>query len=558
MCGFLLYLDKKNNVSNKTFKKLDKISNLLSHRGPDYKESIKYKNLFIHHCRLSIQDLSNKSNQPFIKNHKGKKYTIIYNGEIYNFKKIKSKLKKKIKFITSGDTEVLINSYILDKNNFLKNLSGMYSFMVLEHGKKSNIYFARDIYGQKPLYYFQDDKKIIFCSEIKPILKIINKYKINKKNCLDYILNNEYFYQRNTFFDGVKQIMPNEQGVIQNNNIYFNEIEKKPILKIKKPPYKLYFKKFKENIINHSISDKKIALSLSAGLDSSSIAHVLYTQKISYDVMAYSIDFENEYSEFKESEEFAKSYNKKIKKILITQDYVINNFEKYVRINEGPLGGIMLIGLFKLANQCKKDGYDVLFSGFGSDECFGSYANTRQKLKEKKSFDLIDNTKIKNHDLIKNSDNYLLNDILNNYFKISRIPRAVHFTDRVSMASSVEMRNPFLDEKFVAFSREQQIYLKNTDKYILKKFMSQNSKHKKNWFEEKKHVTHPQNKWLRSKYFNNFLKDIINDNYLYKNSEFLNKGKILKHWKMFKDNEISNGYFFWQLLNIYFLKKLKG
>jgi len=95
LCGFLLYLDKKNNVSNKTFKKLDKISNLLSHRGPDYKESIKYKNLFIHHCRLSIQDLSNKSNQPFIKNHKGKKYTIIYNGEIYNFKKIKSKLKKK-------------------------------------------------------------------------------------------------------------------------------------------------------------------------------------------------------------------------------------------------------------------------------------------------------------------------------------------------------------------------------------------------------------------------------------------------------------------------------
>ena len=70
---------------------------------------------------------------------------------------------------------------------------------------------------------------------------------------MDYILNNEYFYQRNTFFDGVKQIMPNEQGVIQNNNIYFNEIEKKPILKIKKPPYKLYFKKFKENIIKTMI-----------------------------------------------------------------------------------------------------------------------------------------------------------------------------------------------------------------------------------------------------------------------------------------------------------------
>ena len=132
----------------------------------------------------------------------------------------------------------------------------------------------------------------------------------------------------------------------------------------------------------------------------------------------------------------------------------------------------MLIGLFKLAHQCKKDGYDVLFSGFGSDECFGSYANTRLKLKEKKSFDLIDNTKISNQDLIYGSQNYFLNDILDDYFNVSRIPRAVHFTDRVSMGSSVEMRNPFLDENFVAFSRKQQIYFKNTDKYILKKFMS--------------------------------------------------------------------------------------
>ena len=67
-------------------------------------------------------------------------------------------------------------------------------------------------------------------------------------------------------------------------------------------------------------------------------------------------------------------------------------------------------------------------------------------------------------------------------FKVSRIPRAVHFTDRVSMSSSVEMRNPFLDENFVAFSRKQKLYFKNTDKYILKKFMSIHSKYKKNWF----------------------------------------------------------------------------
>ena len=558
MCGFLLFLDKSNNISNSTFKKLDKISNLLSHRGPDFKRSTKDKNIFMHHSRLSIQDINKRSNQPLFKNHKGKKYSIIYNGEIYNFKKIRSKLKKKIKFNTTGDTEVILNSFILDKDSFLRELNGMYSFIILEHGNNPRIYFARDVYGQKPLYFFQDEKKLIFCSEIKPILKIINKYKISRANCLDYLLNNEYFYQRNTFYEGVKQILPNERGSIINNNIYFNENKNRQLTEIKKPSYNLYFKKFKENIINHSISDKKIALSLSSGLDSSSIAHVLYSQKVPYDLMAYSIDFEGEYSEFNEAKKFTDSYNKKIKKVLITQNHVINNFEKYVKINEGPLGGIMLIGLFKLAHQCKKDGYDVLFSGFGSDECFGSYANTRLKLKEKKSFDLIDNTRIDNHDSINESENYLLNNILDDYFKVSRIPRAVHFTDRVSMSSSVEMRNPFLDENFVAFSRKQKLYFKNTDKYILKKFMSIHSKYKKNWFEKKKHVTHPQNKWLKNKNFGNFAEDIIKDNYLYKNYDFLNKRKILNRWNLFKDKKILNGYFFWQLLNIYFLKKLKG
>ena len=353
MCGFLLFLDKSNNISNSTFKKLDKISNLLSHRGPDFKRSTKDKNIFMHHSRLSIQDINKRSNQPLFKNHKRKKYSIMYNGEIYNFKKIKSKLKKKIKFNTTGDTEVILNSFILDKDSFLRELNGMYSFIILEHGNNPRIYFARDVYGQKPLYFFQDEKKIIFCSEIKPILKIMNKYKITRRNCMDYLLNNEYFYQRNTFYEGVKQILPNERGSIINNNIYFNENKNRQFQEIKKPSYNLYFKKFKENIINHSISDKKIALSLSSGLDSSSIAHVIYSQKVPYDIMAYSIDFEDEYSEFNETKKFTESYNKKIKKILITQNHIINNFEKYVKINEGPLGGIMLIGLFKLAHQYK-------------------------------------------------------------------------------------------------------------------------------------------------------------------------------------------------------------
>ena len=158
MCGFLLFLDKSNNISNSTFKKLDKISNLLSHRGPDFKRSTKDKNIFMHHSRLSIQDINKRSNQPLFKNHKGKKYSIIYNGEIYNFKKIRSKLKKKIKFNTTGDTEVLLNSFILNKDSFLRELNGMYSFIILEHGNNPG-YILLEMYTVKNLCIFFRMKK---------------------------------------------------------------------------------------------------------------------------------------------------------------------------------------------------------------------------------------------------------------------------------------------------------------------------------------------------------------------------------------------------------------
>ena len=86
--------------------------------------------------------------------------------------------------------------------------------------------------------------------------------------------------------------------------------------------------------------------------------------------------------------------------------------------------------------------------------------------------------------------------------------------------------------------------------------MQKNSKYKKNWIHNKIHVPHPQNKWLRDGKLSFWVNEIINDNYLYKKIDFINKNKLLNSWKKFKNNEDMNGYIFWQIINIYFLTKI--
>ena len=152
-----------------------------------------------------------------------------------------------------------------------------------------------------------------------------------------------------------------------NNQVFFKRLYKK-IKPKKNNSRKKYIDFMKKNIINHTISDKKISLSLSSGLDSSLIAQVIYTKfKKNYNLTAYTYDFEGGSYEYEKAKKFTKSYNKKIKKVLITKNYLINNFEKFVKANEGPIGGIAQLDYLKSVIKQKKMVLYIL-SGFGLDE----------------------------------------------------------------------------------------------------------------------------------------------------------------------------------------------
>ena len=181
MCGFLVYASKSNNILSEVIKK--KILNSQKHRGPDKSSYIKIDNIYFFHNRLKIIDLSDKANQPFISNKTGN--IIVFNGEIYNFKELRKKLLNR-KFKSHSDTEVLLYLYEKYGDNFVKFINGMFSIVIYDK-KKKKLFSVRDRFGIKPLYMYQDKEKVIYSTEIKPILLLNNKIVPDLEEIKKYI-----------------------------------------------------------------------------------------------------------------------------------------------------------------------------------------------------------------------------------------------------------------------------------------------------------------------------------------------------------------------------------
>ena len=158
-----------------------KTLHLMKRRGPDYSNNKSFEfnndiNVNLLHSRLSIIDLDQRSNQPF----SIYPYTLIFNGEIYNYKQLRSLLiKRGVKFKTSSDTEVLLQMYINYGDSFFKFLEGMWSLAIWDDYKKK-LLISRDRFGEKPLYYYSNNKGFYFGSDIKFISQLSSKeFNIN-------------------------------------------------------------------------------------------------------------------------------------------------------------------------------------------------------------------------------------------------------------------------------------------------------------------------------------------------------------------------------------------
>ena len=155
--------------------KLTNLMSSISSRGRDSKGTFRNTDIFLGHHRLSIIDTSDKSNQPMVIEN----YVIVFNGIIYNYKDIRNKLiDKGHVFKSTGDTEVVIRSYIEYGDKCVEHFDGVFSFCIYSLIKK-NIFLARDRIGIKPLYYSIDNNKLVFSSSMKGILSNKDKIEIN-------------------------------------------------------------------------------------------------------------------------------------------------------------------------------------------------------------------------------------------------------------------------------------------------------------------------------------------------------------------------------------------
>ncbi|HEY4785457.1 MAG TPA: asparagine synthase (glutamine-hydrolyzing), partial [Bacteroidales bacterium] len=184
----------------------------MAHRGPDAEGIWGNDHLILGHRRLSIIDLSADGTQPMISNDQ--RYVLVFNGEIYNFREIKYELKN-YAFRTRTDSEVILAAYSEWGKSCVEHFNGMFAFAIWDN-VKNELFLVRDRLGIKPIYYFMDDEKFIFSSEIRTILasNLVSR-EIDQTSLVDYA-RYQTVHAPDTIIKNIKMIMPGQYVVVQN------------------------------------------------------------------------------------------------------------------------------------------------------------------------------------------------------------------------------------------------------------------------------------------------------------------------------------------------------
>lgn len=348
----------------------------LAKRGPDSRGSYIGDNIGLGHRRLSIIDTSYHANQPMT--DESGRYTIVFNGEIFNYKALKSELiNKGVLFFSESDTEVLLRLYILKGPACLDELVGFFAFAIYDK-EENSLFIARDRMGIKPLLYFADEDKFIFSSEMKALLA----FNVDKE--LDYVSLHQYLQFNyvpgpSSIYKNIKKLEPGHYIIVKNKTF-----ELKSYFNIAIPSFnqkKIWdFEKQKQALRTHLDEAVKIRLNadvpvgafLSGGIDSSIIVAV--ASQHTNNLNTFSIGYKDE--PFFDETHYAKLVAEKFKTnhtvfSLSNDDLIEHLFEMLEYIDE-PFGDSSSLPSFIL---CKKTAakVKVALSGDGADEIFAGY-----------------------------------------------------------------------------------------------------------------------------------------------------------------------------------------
>lgn len=388
MCGINGLITQQHS-KEQSIQIVQKMNDLLKHRGPDNGGVYQHNNITLGHRRLSIIDLSDAGNQPFYSYDK--KHVIVFNGEIYNYKELKLELQraaigsghKPYFFQTSSDTEVVLAAYIRWGNDCVKYLNGMFAFAI--HDQENNkLFIARDRMGVKPLYYHYTENLFVFSSEVRSIIHSgLKSFKLNKHALAEYVQYQTVFAP-NTIVKGIKQLMPGHYLEYINNKASITEywypehfISKTNELSYKETCDKT-FELLCASVQRRLVADVPFGAFLSGGIDSS-IVVALMSKVSSEKVKTFHVSFdESEFSESTYAKLIATKYNTEHHEIKLTPTHFLSELPDALNAMDHPSGDGP--NTYIVSKATKNAGITMALSGIGGDELFAGYANfTRLK-----------------------------------------------------------------------------------------------------------------------------------------------------------------------------------
>jgi len=371
------------------------MTNRLQHRGPDFSSTWinKENEIAFGHTRLSIIDLSSGGNQPMTS--KNKRYTIVFNGEIYNYKQIQKKYD--LNCISRSDTEVLLESISnIGLKSTLNICRGMFAFVLFDNENKE-LFLCRDRIGEKPLYYGWLNNTFVFCSELKALK--YHPYFNNEvnRNSLSLLTKYNYIPAPNTIYNDIYKLESGKILTIKNNS--FSKISfdnnrpvtknnfiiesywkledqiiksKKNIIHDKQKAINLLESKLNKVIKMQSYADVPIGSFLSGGIDSSLIT-TLMQMNSNNKINTFTIgSFDKEYNEANYAKKIAKHLNTNHTELYISAKDALNIIPTISRTYDEPFADSSQLPTILISELTKKF-VKVSLSGDGGDELFGGY-----------------------------------------------------------------------------------------------------------------------------------------------------------------------------------------
>lgn len=362
-----------------------RMTDVIKHRGPDFQDSFCYQNMAFGHVRLSILDLSSMGHQPM--HSDDHRHTIIYNGEVYNFQDIREDLiSKGHNFRSSSDTEVILNAYLEWGEDCVSRFNGMFAFAILNRDE-NQIFFARDRFGIKPLYYGEFNNTFLFGSEIKAIEEHEDyRFEVNKEGLKEYF-SFQNFLSSQTLNAGVSMFPAGHTGVLnledsRNKSLilkcYWDYNFQEPENSISEKECEEELERlFQTAVERQLVSDVELGSYLSGGMDSGSITAVsaskidrMHTFTCGFDMSSAS-DHEQSFDERQKARDFSNYFGTQHHEVMVKHSDMEDAIPKIAWHLEEPRVGQSYPNLY--AAELARSKVKVVLSGAGGDELFAGY-----------------------------------------------------------------------------------------------------------------------------------------------------------------------------------------